>query len=297
MRLNQVDLNLFLVFDAIYTQRNLTKAAAVLCITQPAVSNALNRLRKSFDDPLFVRTPTGMLPTPYAKNIIGGIRQALQLLSASVQDSQQFDPRLSQRQINCSIIDFSESLILPATIEHLGLHAPKLIFNSYYVPRDEVAKELAAGTLDFAFDVPLINDNNLCSAALTSDDYVCVTRKDHPTIMGSLSLKQYLSCEHIHVSSRRRGGDLVDIALREQNQARQIKVRVKHHMAAMQVISRSDLLWTLPRRLAAQLEVNIFPLPFELSPIEMHLFWHKSADNDATNKWLREFFIAMTANN
>ncbi|NQY63666.1 MAG: LysR family transcriptional regulator [Alteromonadaceae bacterium] len=296
MRLNQVDLNLFLVFEAIYTQRNLTKAATVLCITQPAVSNALNRLRKTFDDPLFIRTPGGMLPTPFAKNIVDDIREALQLLTMSVREGDEFNPIQSNRQINCSMNDFCESLILPSTIQYLQENAPRMTLNSYYVSRDKVVKELVAGTLDFAFDVPLITDKNLCNLPLFRDEYVCVVRQDHPNITSSLNLEQYLTMEHLYVSSRRRGGDSVDLALSELGEQRNIKIRVKHHMAAIRVIERSDLLWTLPKRLADELDFKLYPLPFKLPPLEIHLFWHKSADKDATNIWLRNFFTKMIAN-
>ena len=296
MRLNQVDLNLFLVFEAIYSQRNLTKAATVLCITQPAVSNALKRLRKTFDDPLFIRTPDGMLPTPFAKNIVDGIREALQLLTISVQEGDEFNPIQSNRQINCSMTDFCESLILPSTIQYLQENAPRMTLNSYYVSRDKVAKELIAGTLDFAFDVPLITDKNLCKLPLIHDEYVCVVRHNHPSITNNLNLEQYLAMGHLHVSSRRRGGDSVDLALTELGQQRNIKVRVKHHTVAIRVIERSNLLWTLPRRLADQLDFTIYPLPFELPPIEVHLFWHKSADKDAANIWLRNLFTQIIAN-
>lgn len=294
MRLSQVDLNLFLVFDTIYAERNLTKAAEVLCITQPAVSNALNRLRKTFDDQLFVRSPQGMIPTPVAHNIIVRVRKALQLLNSSVLESEIFTPEQSTRQITCSMNDLAESLILPQLIGKLQKSAPGVSLNSYYLSREEVAKELSSGTLDFAIDVPFISDKNLCHYPLADEEYVCVVRNAHPIIKDALNLDQYLSLSHLNVSSRRKGEGPVDIALSSQGYQRNIKVRVKHYMAATRVIEKTDLLWTLPKRLADQLKLKSLTLPFEMMSLEWHLFWHKSADKDQANIWMRKLFLGIT---
>lgn len=114
MNLNKVDLNLFIVFDAIYTEANLTRAGQIVGITQPAVSNALSRLRETFNDPLFVRTAQGMVPTPMAQNIIGPVRNALQLLRVSVQESRSFDPQQANKTYRISMTDLTEAVILPA---------------------------------------------------------------------------------------------------------------------------------------------------------------------------------------
>ncbi|WP_299973984.1 LysR family transcriptional regulator [uncultured Pseudoteredinibacter sp.] len=291
MRLSQVDLNLFVVFDAIYTEKNLTRAAEVLCITQPAVSNALNRLRKTFDDQLFVRTPDGMMPTPVAENIVGRVREALQLLNMSVQEGDKFSPETSEKVIACSMNDLGETLILPPIMSHLQRLAPKMTLTSYYVPREDMAKELAAGSLDFAIDVPLVVDNNLCHAPLSGEDYVCVVRPDHPAVRNELSLKQYLELGHINVSSRRKGQSIVDHALNGMGMSRNIKVRVQHYMVGAKIVANTDLVWTLPIRLARQLDFKILPLPFDVPALNWHLFWHKSADDDHANKWLRNLFL------
>lgn len=113
MNLTKVDLNLFIVFDAIYTEANLTRAGQIVGITQPAVSNALSRLRETFNDPLFVRTAQGMVPTPMAQNIIGPVRNALQLLRVSVQESRSFDPQQANKTYRISMTDLTEAVILP----------------------------------------------------------------------------------------------------------------------------------------------------------------------------------------
>ena len=115
MGLSKLYLNLFVLFEAIYNKRNLTRAAEVLSITQPAVSNALARLRRTLNDPLFVSTPAGMMPTPMTENIIGRVREALQLLDSSVYEGDVFDPASSERVFRLSMSDLAEALMLPAS--------------------------------------------------------------------------------------------------------------------------------------------------------------------------------------
>lgn len=158
MNLSKVDLNLFIVFDAIYTEANLTRAGQIVGITQPAVSNALARLRETFNDPLFVRTAQGMVPTPMAQNIIGPVRNALSLLRVSVQESRIFNPLQAVKTYRISMTDLTEAVILPPLFQRLRRLAPTVAIESFLSKRRETTKELAAGRLDFAVDAPLNTD-------------------------------------------------------------------------------------------------------------------------------------------
>ncbi len=131
MNLSKVDLNLFIVFDAIYTEANLTRAGQIVGITQPAVSNALARLRETFNDPLFVRTAQGMVPTPMAQNIIGPVRNALSLLRVSVQESRIFNPAQAAKTYRISMTDLTEAIILPPLFQRLRRLAPTVIIESF----------------------------------------------------------------------------------------------------------------------------------------------------------------------
>lgn len=128
MNLSKVDLNLFIVFDAIYTEANLTRAGQIVGITQPAVSNALARLRETFNDPLFVRTAQGMVPTPMAQNIIGPVRNALSLLRVSVQESRIFNPQQAAKTYRISMTDLTEA-VLDRTVDHLQRHVRRHHFD------------------------------------------------------------------------------------------------------------------------------------------------------------------------
>jgi DNA-binding transcriptional LysR family regulator len=292
MRFNKVDLNLFVAFDVIYTERNLTRAAEVLCITQPAVSNALSRLRKTFNDQLFVRTPQAMIPTPVADNIIGKVREALQLLNISVQEGDVFEPKVAEKNFQLSMSDLAESLMLPTLFEYLQLQSPNITLSSYPVSRLEVVKEFTSGTLDFCIDVPLLKDKNLCHRSLVAWPYVCVVRHEHPMVGDTLTIEQYLKLQHIHISSRRKGYGHVDMALNRLGLQRKVQLRVKNYLATPDIVKCTDLALTIPLSLAQKFDLKIIALPFEVEKLEWHLYWHKSADRDQANRWLRESIFA-----
>ncbi|MES2260249.1 MAG: LysR family transcriptional regulator [Pseudomonadota bacterium] len=287
MRLNQVDLNLFVIFETIYAKRNLTRAAEVLCISQPAVSNALARMRKTFNDQLFVSTPHGMVPTPVAENIVGRVGEALRLLDASVQESDVFDPASAQKVFRVSMNDLAETLLLPVLGDELQRQAPGIRIESYFSSRREFGRELAAGRLDLAIDAPLVSDAQLLHAPLLSEPYVCMLRKGHPLAGQELTLERYLALGHIHVSSRREGLGHVDTALNLLGLQRQNQMRVQHYLVAPQIARRTDLALTAPLRLVRDDDLLQLPLPFPVPPLDLHLYWHRGADGDHANAWLR----------
>ncbi|MBB5210797.1 LysR family transcriptional regulator [Microbulbifer hydrolyticus] len=294
VQLQQIDMNLFPVLDAIYATRNLTRAAERLHITQPAVSNALARLRRALDDQLFIRTPSGMSPTPLTENIMPRVQQALTLLGSSVTEHHRFEPASAQKTLRVSMNDMAETLVLPQLLEHLQQVAPGISVESFYVPRDQLAKELAANSLDFALDVPMVSATQLNQQRLVADRYQCMVRPDHP-LAGepSLTLDQYLELEHIHVSSRRSGPGLADIALNKLGRRRKIRLRVQHYRVAPLVVLKTDLALTVPVSLARQYPARCFELPFQIPQMDWHLLWHRSQDEDGAHKWLREQIISL----
>jgi DNA-binding transcriptional LysR family regulator len=291
MRLDKVDLNLFVVMDVIYTERNLTRAAEVLNLTQPTVSNALARLRKTFNDELFVRTPQGMVPTPVTENIIGRVRDALQLLGTSVREGDRFDAASSERVFRLSLNDVTEAIVLPELMHDLSRSAPRMSLESYYTGRADLPMALSSGQLELAIDVAAAADKDLCHQALFTERYVCAVRKDHPLVGNRLTLEQYLELGHIHVSSRRRGPGLVDIQLNKMSCQRQIQLRLQHYLVVPEVVLNSDLALTVPSHWVRWTNMKALELPFDVPELESFLFWHRSADGDAANRWLRERIV------
>ncbi|EJN33937.1 transcriptional regulator [Pseudomonas sp. GM84] len=293
MNLSKVDLNLFIVFDAIYTEANLTRAGQIVGITQPAVSNALSRLRETFNDPLFVRTAQGMVPTPMAQNIIGPVRNALALLRTSVQESRIFNPQQANKTFRISMTDLTEAVILPPLFQRLRRLAPSVLIESFPCKRRETTKELAAGRLDFAVDAPLNTDPQVRHVKLMQDRYVCALRPGHPLADAKLTLDAYLGMTHIHISSRRNGLGYVDLALGKMGVQRKVALRSQHYLMASQVLQQTDMAMTVPERFARRHQLRYQPLPVDVPALETHLYWHESTDQDPANRWMREQIIEL----
>jgi DNA-binding transcriptional LysR family regulator len=288
MRLEKVDLNLFVVFDAIYREGSVTKVAQRLNLTQPAVSNALSRLRQTFDDPLFVRTPSGMTPTPVAESVVGDIRKALSLLGRSVGAAASFDPLTAEKQFCIGMNDLAQTLLLAPLRERLRVQAPHSSLHTYYVDRQTAAEDLKSGNLDLLLDSPdLLNAREMEHKALAQLPYVVAMGEQCPLLGKPLTLEDYLANGHLHVSSRRKGRGQVDVALHAQGLKRDIKMRVQSYLVGSTLAVETDLVWTVPEILARTTSLQIVDLPLEVEPLGWTLFWHKSAADDPASQWLR----------
>lgn len=286
MRLEKVDLNLFVVFDAIYRERSVTKVAEHLNLTQPAVSNALNRLRQTFDDPLFERTPDGMSPTPVADNVVADVRKALSLLGRSVSSNASFDPATSEKAFHLGMNSLAEALLLPLLYKRIESSAPHTTITSFYDSRDSATNDLKAGNIDILLDTPLVNAKHLSQMHLGESPYVVAMRKKHPMARRDLSMEDYLACGHIHVSSRRKGRGQMDVALHNLGFRRRIPMRVRNYLIAAKIAEQTDLLWTVPSVLAKELPLQSTPLPFNVDPLVWNLYWPKGKENDPAIQWM-----------
>ena len=291
MRLDQIDLNLFIVFEVIYREGNLTKSANVLNITQPAVSNALSRLRKTFDDPLFERKADGMKPTLFAQNMIGPVREALWVLNNGVIDTDNFVPETAKRLVRISLSDLSSALILPKLVPALRQLAPGIVLETQTINRESVIDELSSSNLEFSIEAPVLMDQRLYHAPLISDSFVCVVRNGHPALGRPFTLDDYLSLDHIHTSSRPTGAGHIDAALHSIGKKRKIKARLQNYLVAPKLVMETDLALTVPRRLAQAYDLTIIELPFSVPDMGLHLYWHKGKDADPGHKWLRELLL------
>ncbi|MFT5209693.1 MAG: DNA-binding transcriptional LysR family regulator [Flavobacterium sp.] len=297
MKLSNIDLNLFVVFDAIYTEGNLTRAGEIIGITQPAVSNSLSRLRTLFNDPMFVRTADGMVPTPIAQNIVGSVRQALGLIRSSIQESESFDPLVSDKRFRVSMTDFSQSILLPYIFNKVNQRAPNISLDCYQVRRRDMNIELASGNLDLAIDIPLTPDSQIRQAPLFSHPHVCVIRNDNPLVGDKLDIQSYLNLHHIQISNRRGGLGHVDLALGKMGKRRHIALRTQHYLATPELVTRTDLALTVPKVFAefltSRLPVKYLPIPFEVPNLEAYLYWHESTDQDRANQWMRDLLMEL----
>jgi len=167
---------------------------------------------------------------------------------------------------------------------------------SYAVQRNDLTREFAAGQLDFALDVPLVNDPLLTNELLGQDRFVCVARKNHPKIHGSLSLEQYLALPHIHISSRRKGQGYIDLHLNRIGLQRNIRLRVQHSRAAPPIAAKTDMLLTIPEMLSHEHDLQVFDVPFELPNLDWHLYWPTNYSDDKAHTWMRQVIFGIFKN-
>ena len=291
MHISKVDLNLFIVFEAIYAEGSITRASLKMNLTQPAISHALNRLRQLFDDPLFERQGHVMVPTPLARSIIDPVRQSLRGFEVTLNGVERFDAASSERSFSLALRDVLEASVLPPLMARVAREAPAVGLNTLQVGRRELESELAAGTLDAAIDILLPLPNDIRRTLLATDRTVVLVRRDHPLVNGKLDLDAYLKLEHIQTSSRRRGPGLEDFELSRLGLQRRIRLRCQHYFAACRVASQSDLALTMPERLARvvnqQFGNQILPFPLQMPSLDIYLYWHANVDNDPASLWLR----------
>lgn len=297
MHVSRFDLNLFVVFDAIYTEGSLTRAARVLNLTQPAVSHALGRLRDRLEDPLFVRQGARMVPTSRARAMVTPVRHALGGLQRCLSDEGGFDVADAERTFVVGLRDGLEGCLLPPLTAGILEEAPGVRLQSMTVARRQLATELASGRLDLAADVLLPLPDAIEHRPVMSGPLVVIMRPGHP-LAGKLDLPAYLAAQHVLVSSRREGPGMEDFGLSRLGYRRNIRLRCQHHMAALSTVMGSDLLLTLPGLLARQLAPpgsQVEPLPADVPGLELHLYWHRDQSADPGHTWLRQRVMAMLA--
>lgn len=299
MNLSRIDLNLFVVFEAIFASGGITSAASKLNLSQSAVSHALGRLRLLFDDPLFERNSKGMVPTVRARALIGDVRLALHSMESTLQRSACFDAGSAQRTFTLAIGDPIDSLLLPALVSRIERSAPNIEVGTGYNSRRRIEHALREGSLDAAVDVLMPMPADISHEPVFSDPMVVLARRGHPLVQGGMDLAAYLALEHIQVSSRRLGTGIADMALRRLGLGRRIRVRCQHYAAACRIVSCSDMLATMPLHFAAifndAFQNQLLPPPFDVPPCEWFLYAEKGAAHDGGRMWFRERVLEAIA--
>ena len=296
MHISRIDLNLFVVFEAIYTEASVSGAARQLNLSQPAISHALGRLRLLLDDPLFARQGHAMVPTPLARSMIEAVRASLRALQVTLNKQDRFDPASSAKQFTLALRDVLETTVLAPLMARVCTSAPRVDVAAVQVERRDLESELAAGTLDCAIDVLLPLASQIRRTRIGGDKYVVLARRGHPLLQGGLDLERYLQQGHVLASSRRHGPGLEDFELSRLGLQRRVRLRCQHYLAACRVVSQSDLVLTMPeayaRLINGQFDNQILPFPLEMPPLDIYLYWHEDVDNDPANAWLREQIMA-----
>lgn len=295
MDIRRLDLNLLVVLEAIHAEGSLTRAAARLHLSQPALSHALSRLREALDDPLFLRRGNRMVPTPRTQRLMGPLHAALGLIGEAVQEGARFDPATARQEFRLGLRDVFEATTLPTLLARLAREAPGVRLASVRAERRELEADLADGRLDVALDVllPLPPEGDIRRTPLSHDRLMVVARRGHPAVKrGRIALRDYLAAGHLLVSSRRHGPGFEDQELARLGHERTIVLRCQHYFAACRVVENTDYLLTMPAQYAAVanagLATVLVEMPVALPPMDVHLYWHVSRDSDPAHRWLRE---------
>lgn len=301
VHLEGLDLNLLVALRALLTERHVTRAAARVGLSQPAMSHALSRLRELLGDPLLVRTPAGMRPTPRAEAMTAPLERALEDIGRLISSPAPFDPRLSTRKFRIASNDYMELVLFPRLLRRLWAEAPGIDVRIINLG-DEANTELAEGRLDLAMGVvgqfaSADGPRGLRSRDLVSDGFVCVVRDEHPLVKKRLSLDDFVAMPHALVAPRGAQGSVVDSALARIGKKRRVAVEIPHFLVAPHVVRETDLVLTL----AARVALSLAPLlglrqlapPLELPGFTMTMVWHERQHVDPAHVWLRELIASV----
>ncbi|MGO4402419.1 LysR family transcriptional regulator [Achromobacter sp. PAB15] len=287
------------VFLTVLHERSVTRAAQRLNLTQPAVSYALGRLREQFNDPLFVRTATGMQPTPVAFALADPIERGMNSFAEAVSLRQQFDPATSTRRFRLSMSDIGEMVFLPPLMERVHALAPRLQIEVLEVALEHLPHALKDGEVDLAIGNLAGLGRHTCHADLFSERYACMGRRGHPVLSAGLTRSQFKRLDHILVASRASAHRLLDDVLGEAGLHRQPYLMLPHFSAAAEIVRRTDLTVTLPYRAAIWFNrdnaFDIRPLPITLPPLCVTVHWHARFESDPGTMWLRRLVEATLA--
>ena len=294
-----MDLNLFRVFETIYRTGTLTQAAVHLHVTQPAVSSALARLRKHFNDPLFVREGQGMVPTALARSIAPDILASLQVIVGSVQRTKHFAPRESTDRFVLGMRDVLEFPLLVPLARALQKEGPRLQVHSVPIERRRVSRKLLSGEFDFVVDIPMAVNEDIGQQALFQAELCLALRPRHPLLKRPLTLERWLSAKHVTVSGRTSGPVVEDLMLQRHGLQREVAVRCQNYYAACHLVAHSDLVLVLPRyfgeSIQDQLPLHFATLPFQAAPLEIMLYWSRTNESSPGHAWLRELILKLPA--
>jgi DNA-binding transcriptional LysR family regulator len=285
-----MDMKLLAVFDEIYKTRSVSRAGENLGIAQTSVSLALGRLRRQFNDPLFVRTAGGMVPTPHAVTLLQPLRQALELLRVATRQQVVFEPASSSRTFHIAMTDISHLEFLPSLVNKIGKLAPDVHIKVLRIT-PETPKLLESGEADLAVGFMPELEAGFYQQKLFDQGFACVVRRDHPRIGQRLTENLFKREKHVVVTAPGTGHDLVEHALDHRRIQRNITVSLPNLPGAGNLLANTDLIATVPERVAQMLvriaRVKALSPPFKFPTFSIKQHWHERYQQDSANRWLR----------
>ena len=298
MSSRQPDLNLLPIVVALYDELSVSRAAGVLGMSQPAVSKALRRLREAFDDPLFVRGPSGIVPTPRAHEIVRVSRPHLRQLQDDLLKGEGFDPATHTRPIVLGLSDIAEMAFLPSILEHFRVHAPKCPVVAATQPSTQLAAALETGDIDVAAGYfPALALRNFRQRRLSRHGFACLMRRGHPLWKKRLTVAAYLEAEHIAVRREGRSQELLERFIERRKLRRKVAFYTSNVLSVPFIVMDTQLVATLPYAVVTRF-TSITPQlaaalpPFDLT-YDLKLHWHRRFDNEPRSIWLRDQLAAV----
>lgn len=299
LNLLKLDLNLLLVLCALLEERNVTNAGEKVGLSQSATSHALGRLRQVFNDPLLVRSPKGMIPTPRALELIEPLKQILLDIDQLIQPNI-FEPKTAQGTLQLATSEYGTTVILPLVLNQISQQAPQLNVECDHW-RSNILDLLRDGVIDLGLGVlNLPEANEFRVQKLLVEDFVSVVRADHPITQMELTVESYISCLHVLITITNSSVSAIpnsptshiDTVLSNLGVKRRVMLKLPHFLSAPLIVAQTDLIITMPRRIAMLFakynDLAILEPPIELGQYNYIQVWHESRHNDPRHIWLRE---------
>jgi DNA-binding transcriptional LysR family regulator len=291
--MKNLNLNLLPIAVALYDELSVSRAAKRLGMSQPGVSRALGQLREAFDDPLFVRRPTGISPTPRAHALVRAVRPHLQHLQDDLVKDEAFDPAVSTRPVTLAISDVAELAFFPAVIDKFRKLLPKCSVRTTSLSGTALANGLETGAVDVAAGYfPSLSVRSFRQRRVSKHGFACLLRAGHPLWKRRLPVSAYLAAEHIVINHEGRSLELLERFIERRRMRRKVVVVTSHVLSVPFIVMESDLMATLPyavvTRFASLTPAVVAALPpFDIT-YDLKLHWHRRFDNDPRNTWMRD---------
>jgi DNA-binding transcriptional LysR family regulator len=301
LELTDIDLNRLVLLQQLMVERRVSKVADKLGLTQPAVSNSLAKLRRLFGDELFLRTPSGMVPTPFAEQLVEPIGHALALIHGGLNQQARFEPQSVVRAVTIAMTDIGEIVFLPALLERLRREAPGVTVSTVRTTVQNLRDDMQSGTVDLAIGPLPQLKAGFFQRRLFDQRYVCLLRRGHPLDRKRFTLADFRSAEHLVIVSAGTGHGKVDELLRRAGIERNVRLTVPHFVSVGHILRGSDMVATVTERLADSLagpfQLVRRPHPVELPKVAINVFWHAKVHRSPAHQWLRGIVFELFGEN
>lgn len=299
--MDHLDIRLLRIFMTLMSEMSVTRAAIKLGVSQSALSQSLARLRVIFNDPLLLRSRGRMVPTDRAVELSHLVRDMFGYYDAILESPHAFDPVDSKRRFVVTAPEYAEHMLMPALMERLRQEAPGIRVEVRAPQPDRAVEQLESGEVDLRIAWLLSPASSLRSVQLFQDRVVCLARKPHPSVRGRLDLNQFLSLPHVRPlgTGRSTTTQILDEAVAREGLKIERPILVQNFLTVPLIVSRTDMLATLPKRLAEtfiqQHRLQICDIPLRLPRVRYAAYWHERQQKDPGHRWLRELLVQTSA--